>query len=607
MTEISLLTRRMALLLFTVAASLILFPDHGLAQKKKRINLIAADVLDYDPRIVANAQRLIGHVNIEVDNALLWCDSLYSYNNNNVDAFGNVHIVRGDTLNMYADYLNYQATNKLAKARRNVRLIDRQMVLNTDSLDYAMQTDVAYYNYGGTLKDSTNVLISEIGQYFVNDKKAYFRKDVHGTTKDYKIKSDTPIYYTETKKVYIEGPTHIYNDKDTLYSEYGWYDSMNGFAKLNKKPLIWNDKQKVKADSIFYNKEKGEGLALGHARLQDIENSIIVTGNKVEYNDLTKIATASDSAVLIQYSKTDSLFLHADRLKAMPDTSKKVVQVKKVQAKKIAPKVEKDSVALVLPASIDSIGAQQQAPDSLAILTRSELKPVVADTTKQEKKEDNRVVLAWNKVRFFREDFQGKCDSLVYFSKDSTIQLYTDPVLWSDKNQISANYIEIINKDKQSDEIRMMEDAFIIAMEEDSIRFNQIKGKDMVGHVRNNELIKIDVDGNGQSNYYARDKNGIIGLNKAESSNIVIYMSKGKVKKIAFVKSPDGELKPLGQLEDTDKVLPGFKWQADMRPVNKDDIFRDPLTTPPPVVEKKKQEPVQEEKPKEEETPQKLE
>ena len=138
----------------------------------------------------------------------------------------------------------------------------------------------------------------------------------------------------------------------------------------------------------------------------------------------------------------------------------------------------------------------------------------------------------------------------------------------------------MINRSKDPDEIKMKEDAFIISMEDDSLRFNQIKGKNMTGFVRKNELYKIDVNGNGQSNYYARDKNGIIGLNKAESSNITIYLEKGKVKRIAFIKSPEGELKPMADIDEGDKVLPGFNWQQDIRPKSKEDIFRTGTVSP---------------------------
>ncbi|MBC8004675.1 MAG: organic solvent tolerance protein OstA, partial [Verrucomicrobia bacterium] len=187
--------------------------------------------------------------------------------------------------------------------------------------------------------------------------------------------------------------------------------------------------------------------------------------------------------------------------------------------------------------------------------------------------------------RFFRQDLQGKCDSLVYWSKDSTIQLFTEPVIWSGNHQITADYIEMINRSTDPDEVRMKENAFIISMEADSLRFNQIKGRNMIGFVRKNELYKVDVNGNGQSNYYVPDKKGIIGLNKAESSNITIYLNKGKVAKIVLIKSPDGELKPMAELEGGDKLLPGFNWQQEIRPKSKEDIFRKKQVVTP--VEKK--------------------
>ena len=587
--NIKLAIAKVKLPILLVFIGVLAFSGSISAQNRKKVQIINADVGAYDQRIVANAQRLLGNVNISVDGALMWCDSMYNYTNNSVDAFGNVHVVRGDTLNMYADFVHYDSATKLAKARRNVKLIDKQMTLTTDSLDYSMTNDLASYNYSGTVKDSTNVLTSVIGQYYVNEKKAYFKTNVDGVTKDNKIKSDTLIYFTNSKKVFIEGPTHIFNEKDTLYAEYGWYDSMKSYASLTKRPRIWNEKQHVKADSIFYNKQNGEGLAMGHARIQDIENSIIVIGNRVKYNDLTKIASATDSAMLIQYSKTDSLYLHADYLITMPDTTaaKKPVPDKKLPQKPIVKKVVTNSATLAKTKTVPI--DQKLSTDSLTsgVLVRDSLR---TDTLANKPPKDARLVLAYHRVRFFRNDIQGKCDSLTYWSQDSTIQMFTQPVIWSDKNQVSASYIEIINRAKDPDEIRMKENAFIIAMEDDSIRFNQIKGKNMIGFVRKNEIYKVDVSGNGQSNYYARDKKGIIGLNKAESSNISIYLNKGKVKKIAFIKSPDGELKPLAELNDGDKLLPGFNWQPEIRPKDKEDIFRHPApktTTETKIKEKK--------------------
>jgi hypothetical protein len=123
------------------------------------------------------------------------------------------------------------------------------------------------------------------------------------------------------------------------------------------------------------------------------------------------------------------------------------------------------------------------------------------------------------------------------------------------------------------DLVRMEQNAFIVAME-DSGMYNQIKGRNMLGYIRDNELYKIDVDGNGQSVYYARDDEGIIGLNKAQSSSIVIHLDSSKVSRIVFIKSPDGQLLPLINIPDEDKELPGFQWYDAIRPKRMEDIFR---------------------------------
>ncbi len=121
----------------------------------------------------------------------------------------------------------------------------------------------------------------------------------------------------------------------------------------------------------------------------------------------------------------------------------------------------------------------------------------------------------------------------------------------------------------------MKENAFIIAQEEDSAKFNQIKGRDMTGYIRNKDLYKIDVDGNGESIYYARDDNGIIGLNKAEGSNILIFLKERKVTRIVFITSPEGQLTPITEVLGEEKTLPGFIWLDEIRPKSSIDIFRE--------------------------------
>jgi len=177
---------------------------------------------------------------------------------------------------------------------------------------------------------------------------------------------------------------------------------------------------------------------------------------------------------------------------------------------------------------------------------------------------------------------QGICDSLVYFTKDSTIQLHIDPVLWSENSQMTANYIELINNSEPPSIIDMKENSFII-QENDSMKFNQIKGKDMVGLIADSKLYRIDVNGNGQSIYYPADEKNLIGMNKAESSNIILYLADNKINRISFIKSPVGTLSPIiFDKIDPESRLEGFNWRGGERPLNKLDIFRSSTGEPLP-------------------------
>ena len=430
--------RRFALLLFVLG---FVSAFQAEAQKvKKKIEIERANSYEYNNKIVANAQRILGDVLISHNNILMWCDSAYSYTDKNVvDAFGRVHILKDDTLNLYADFINYDGDRKFAKARRNVKLENKGTTLTTDSLDFDMNANVGYYQYNGTVTDSANVLTSVIGQYFTQTGMAHFKKNVVATTEKYRMTSDTLIYQVKDKIARIVGPTTIQDDSTTLYTEKGFYNTVTGETRLLKNPKITDRTHNVLADSIYYNKSTGDGRGIGNVHIEDIENRMIIKGNRVLFNEIKNTAQVTDSALFIQYSEKDSLFLHADTLRMVPDTT----------------------------------GV------------------------------DVRLVKAYYKVKFFRDDMQGKCDSLVYWQKDSTIQLFKEPVIWTGGNQMTARYIEMIKNTAKPDEVKMEGDAFIIAMEPDSIRFNQIKGRDMIGYIRNNELYKILVDGNGQSLYYA--------------------------------------------------------------------------------------------------------
>ena len=185
---------------------------------------------------------------------------------------------------------------------------------------------------------------------------------------------------------------------------------------------------------------------------------------------------------------------------------------------------------------------------------------VHADTLKSDfdSLHNERRMYAYHKVKIFKNDMQGKCDSLFYSSIDSTMRLYVEPVLWSSQNQITGTFITLTLQNKQLHHMVVYTNAFL-ASKEDSLRYDQIKGKNMTGYFADNKLFKIKVEGNGQSIYYGKDKKQkLIGVNRAECSDMLIYIHEGKVRKITMLTKPEATFYPIKDLKPQELLLKGF-------------------------------------------------
>ena len=106
----------------------------------------------------------------------MYCDSAYYYKNKNqVRAFSKVHIVQGDTLNLYGNYLFYDGTTENAFVKGNVELIDKETHLYTDSINYDVSNRIARYNDRGRITNAKNTLTSIIGVFYVSQNLFHFK------------------------------------------------------------------------------------------------------------------------------------------------------------------------------------------------------------------------------------------------------------------------------------------------------------------------------------------------------------------------------------------------------------------------------------------------
>lgn len=476
------------------------------------IHLENTEVMSFDDDLMPGIQVLTGNVILRHDDAYLYCDSAYMNRaDNSFDAFGNVRIEQGDSIFVYARKMRYDGNTKIAKLKQNVRMINGEVTLTTDTLTFDRNRNLGYYLYGGTIQDSLNTLVSRKGYYYADSKVAEFKKEVVGTNANNVMKSDTLLYNTESKIATILGPTSIINaDSSVIYSEYGWYNTVNDRSKLQKNSVItYKDGKTLQGDTIYYDKIAGLGEVFDNVCVTDTANSIILTGNYGYYREKADITMLTDSVCMIEYSRKDSIYVHGDTLYAYA--------------------VEKN---------------------------------------------DKMVNLYYN-VRLFSEEFQGVCDSLCYFTGDSVLHLMQQPIMWNSDQQITGDTIFMFPSDSVDFKVRVVDNSMIV-QQVDSIHFNQMSGKEIVGYIVDQKLNFLEILGNAESVFYPEDNGNLIGLNKIQSSYMNVYFVDGKLNRLNVFPSPKANMYPMGQIEEVMLRLPNFTWQEDIRPFSKEDIFRHP-------------------------------
>lgn len=467
---------------------------------------------EFNKLIYQDGPRILGNVVMNHDSAFLYCDSAYvNEAGNSVTAYGNVRIKLSDTLNLYSDSLRYSGNTKIANAFSNVKLIDNQTVLTTDTLIYNRNTQIARYDYWGKIVNDRNTLVSRHGYYFTQNKEFFFKDKVMMNSPDYTMHSDTLMYNTVTEISYFYGPSHIISKdgKDSIYCENGWYDTRLDLARFRNRARIYHEATFLTGDSMYYERKNGFGQVFRRAQIVDTSQNILLMGNYGEIRRREGYAFMTDSAVGVLAEKKDSLYMHADTVRGTFDSAQNIKNV-----------------------------------------------------------------FCFYKVKFFRHDIQGMCDSLVYFGRDSSVTMYRQPVIWSDSNQLSADSIRLTMRNGEPDSLKMHGSAFIVS-KDDTAGFNQIRGRNVLARFRDRELYKINVLGNAQTIYFAREEDkSLIGINMAVSSDMLIFLEQNKLKSITYIGNPDAHLLPESTVPQNERKLKDFKWEESRRPVDKQDIFR---------------------------------
>lgn len=506
------------LTIFLTIATLV--PFNVQAQIESRIFLLHSDRLYHDSQIDNKAQILVGNVQFQHEDIFMYCDSALFYeSSNSLNAFGNVKMNQGDTLNLSGDILYYNGTDKLARVRNNVVLTHGDMTLYTDSLDYDRLYNVGYFFEGGHLITKDNDLTSDWGEYRPETKDAVFNFNVQmlspapPQSPKTTLLTDTLYYNTITSVANTRGPSTIDDGGCHIYTISGYMDSKTNNLTLLQRSEMSNNGKKLIADSIIWNSIDSIGEAFGNLIYTDVINQNAITGHYCYYNDKTGYSLGTDSICIKDFSQgPDTLYMHADSIKLFTHN------------------IRTDSAY--------------------------------------------RTMHAYNHVRMYRKDIQGVCDSLVYLTKDSVIIMYKDPIIWTGEQQLLGEEIMAFTNDSTIDSIHVVRQALSCEYL-DSIHYNQISGHEIRSYMNGGELEMTHVIGNAITNYFPFDEDSImVAMNHIESTEMKMFMGENrKVKKI-WMPAATGTFYPIPLIPNNVRFLENFQWFDYIRPISPEDIFK---------------------------------
>jgi lipopolysaccharide assembly outer membrane protein LptD (OstA) len=484
-------------------------------ENSSKIVIEYSDFIDKNQDEIPGAIVFTGNVRVLHNGVKISCNKAYHFTEENyVKAFGNVQLVQGDTVFMNSRYAEYNGDKEIAYATGSVNLRSPGSNLVTDTIYFDRKVQQAFYNSYGTITNKDNTLKSKSGKYFLNEKKYSFKTAVTLINPRSTIKTNHLDYYDNSGHAYVFGPSTITSKTDFIYTENGFYDTTNDIGKLKKNSHILYNSRRIEGDDIFYDRKKNFSKLINNVKIIDTVNNLVAKGHYAEVYRNT-------------VTKNDSMFLEKKAL--------------------IITKTEKDSMYM---------------HGKRILITGPP---------------EDRIIRAYNNVRFYNLDMSGKCDSLHSSNKNALSKLIVKPILWSNKSQMTGDIMHIIgnNKTEKVDSLKVLNNAFLIQKDTLSENgYNQVKGQNLFGKFRENKLYEVDIVKNCEAiSYMYNEDDELVGINKSICSSINLKLEDNQIQDITFFTNTDGYLYPEEEFPENARRLRGFNWRGEEEIKSKDDIF----------------------------------
>lgn len=306
--------------LFLIAAPLFLSAQDSTGQKDSLVRLISAKSLEQQETPEGLVRKAMGATFLHNGTYLISDSSMWYLDSSIIKCRGNVRLLQGET-ELTSESLDYLIDEDLAQFRGAVvQLRNKQEnILRTNILDYNTRDSMAVFSGGASMKSENGQIIeSDNGRYLNPDEYFFFDGNVNMFTDSVFVKTTALEYDSTIEKAWFTAYIDFWNEGNMLSADGGWYESQPDIFFFDGNVHALSEAQESWSDTLYYYRKPGDVLMLGSAQLQDTTRSVASVSDYLFYEDsLARVTLKKQAAVALwteEEGQLDTTYFGADTL-----------------------------------------------------------------------------------------------------------------------------------------------------------------------------------------------------------------------------------------------------------------------------------------------------
>lgn len=448
----------------------------------------------------------------------------------------------------------------------NVKLRHKGTYIDCDSAIIYSNNNIEAFGRVKIWKTNKTKLEGDHLSYLSLQRVAIIRGNVIISDKNSKLYTEDVTYDLNVEVgQYLTGGKLVTNQSE-ITSQTGTYYAKDNLVLFKQNVHINHPKYKLDSDSLMYNTKLKRSIFRTSTKIES--DSGYIWCNSGWYDEENKLSSFGKGTYIYNppnWMLTDSIYY---------DRSKGVSHIFKT--------FEYHDTAAKMHLFGDSAYMYNDNKDFTAyhrptlIMESSDNKPTfIRGKTlySQSLPLNHRRMKVVGNVKMYNKDFQAISDTIIYLSKDSSINMNKDAFVWHEKYQISGDHLLIYMENKKPKQMNVYGHSFLANEEESYGHYNQVSSDTNYIYFLGGKLDYLYARGNTKSIYYGKEEGkGYLGLNSSESYSLKMLYQNGEVDRVIFYETPKAIFYPVKEINDGNRFLSNFLWNQKARPNSKDEL-----------------------------------